>query len=487
MTSPAEAEKGKTEAQVTELASRVPGGRDDNELLRKQSALLEKTQAQMERIRHQGEKIHHQDEKLKAQGKRVETQSERIRELQEKHQGLKEKFEEQSITLEMLKLTASGRDENAGASAKKIRLKRRNSIILRLLLGVILPTLCGIGYFGFIASDRFESTALFNIQAVDARHSSSMDSLFGVLPGASPTGRDTLTVRDFILSREVLRRLQDDHHFISHFQNRRNDIISRLSQDATLEDAFEYYKDIVRLNYDTTSGVLTLTVTAYSAKAAQEFSQAILDYSEEAVNKLSDRSRQDQTIFAEKELTIAEARLGKARAHVLKLQAERGEFSPQSSATEALSVRQHLEVTLANARTELMGARAYMADSAPQVIVLQQKVNALSAQIKNESRRLVDPTEEGGINTSMAEFEVATFEKEIAQASYHSAIASLELARQEAARQHRYLVRVAKPSLPDESTKPNRYLGVLTVFLGSILLLGIGSLLNAAIREHAKF
>jgi len=458
---------------------------EKSELVSSSPAVDEKHRKILEENERQRERLQQQDQRIKEQGRKSHEQRDKLAELKERNRDLKEKFEEQRVTLEMMKLSASSNDE-AGEIARKIRKARKRALLLRFFLGVVLPTLLGVAYYGFLASDRFESTALFNIQAVDNRQSASMDSLFGVLPGASATGRDTLTVRDFILSREVLERLNNDHGFVAHYKNPAHDIISRMNADATMEDAFDYYQDVVRLDYDSISGVLTLTVTAYTAEAAQKFSEAILHYSEDAVNKLSERSRDDQTIFARKEVKLSEDRLENARKEVLKLQAERGEFSPESSASEALSVRHNLEVTLANSRAELMGARAYMSETAPQVIALQQKVNALAAQIKQESRRLVAPNEADGLNASMAEFESAIFEKELAQAGYQSAVASLEIARQDAARQHRYLVRIARPSLADESTTPNRPLGMFTVFIASILLLGIGTLLNASIREHAK-
>ena len=45
---------------------------------------------------------------------------------------------------------------------------------------------------------------------------------------------------------------------------------------------------------------------------------------------------------------------------------------------------------------------------------------------------------------------------------------------------------IAEPSEPDESTYPRRAMAVLTVFLVSLVIMGIGTLLVAAVREHAR-
>ena len=103
-----------------------------------------------------------------------------------------------------------------------------------------------------------------------------------------------------------------------------------------------------------------------------------------------------------------------------------------------------------------------------------------------ESRRLVNPKGDKGLSNSMAHFDAAMVEKEFAQSAYQSALTSLEMARSEASRQHRYLATIAKPSVPNAETHPKRVRGVVTVVLLSAMLLGIVMLLVEAVREHAR-
>jgi capsular polysaccharide transport system permease protein len=93
---------------------------------------------------------------------------------------------------------------------------------------------------------------------------------------------------------------------------------------------------------------------------------------------------------------------------------------------------------------------------------------------------------EKGLNASFVLFEKAAVEKEFATRAYQSALTTLELARTDAARQHRYLATIAEPSLADEARFPRRYLGTLTVFLACFLAFSIGSLLVATVKEHAR-
>ena len=66
-----------------------------------------------------------------------------------------------------------------------------------------------------------------------------------------------------------------------------------------------------------------------------------------------------------------------------------------------------------------------------------------------------------------------------------TALADLEPARSDALRKELYLERLAQPSLPDKAMEPRRIRSVFTVFLIGMIAWGVGSLVIAAVREHA--
>ncbi|MBN1607769.1 MAG: hypothetical protein JW940_14120 [Polyangiaceae bacterium] len=369
---------------------------------------------------------------------------------------------------------------------RELRRQRGRRLVVRLLLCVVLPTVLGAIYYGFIASPQYESTTLFTINSAEQQQSVAfMTSMLGALSG-SPATHDTLAARDYVLSRDMLKLLDAKYHLIAHYKDRSRDWWSRLAADGSFEDAYEYYQKMVSAEHDSTTGSLTLRVRAFGAKEAHELAVSMLDLAEAQINELTDRERKDQIRFAEGQVTTMEGRLAKARQALLALQQRHGEMSPQHTAEAALGIRTAIQGEIARARAELAQARAFMNPTAPQVISLTERVKALEAQAAQQNARLVNPKRNSGIAESIGEFEAAAMEKEFAQKAYESARATLELARADALRQHRYLVRISQPSLPDESTFPRRGLGVLTIGLASFLLWGIGLLLVAAVREHAQ-
>jgi capsular polysaccharide transport system permease protein len=370
------------------------------------------------------------------------------------------------------------------AVARELRKERGKKLLKRLGVFVLLPTLVSAAYYGFVASPQYESFAMFTIHSAELRTSGGIESLLSVATGGG--GRDVLAVRDYVLSRDMLAKLDKEHGFTAHYRSPSVDFWSRLGSDTSFEDAYQYFDSKVHADFDTTSGTLTLRVRAFSADKSIELAKAVLASSEEMVNKLSERERRDRTQFAEVEVKKMEARLATARKELLALQQKHGDFNPLATASASMSLRTQLEGELAKARAEVMQLTAYMNADAPQVLAAQERVKSMSALVAQESKRLVDPKRDSGISSSFGDFEAAMVEKEFAQRAYEAALAALELSRSDAARQHRYLATIAAPSRPDEATYPRPVRGVLTVFVVSFLLMGILTLMGAAIREHAK-
>ncbi len=97
----------------------------------------------------------------------------------------------------------------------------------------------------------------------------------------------------------------------------------------------------------------------------------------------------------------------------------------------------------------------------------------------------LQPTEAsgGGMNESKLR---ADLELEYAEKSFQSSITMIGDLQAVEIRRPQHLVTLAKPSLPDYSTYPRRLASVLTVLTFSFLIMGIGTMTWAAIREHAR-
>ena len=84
----------------------------------------------------------------------------------------------------------------------------------------------------------------------------------------------------------------------------------------------------------------------------------------------------------------------------------------------------------------------------------------------------------------MANYEALEIEKNFAQQAYQSALSSLEQARAEADRQHRYLAVFTRPAYPQDAMYPNRAINILLLIAIVFSAWGIGTLIIYSVRDH---
>ena len=352
---------------------------------------------------------------------------------------------------------------------------------------VVLPTLIASIYYGLIASDIYVSEAEYAVRSSsEAPASGIIDSIFGSSSSSSSTA-DSNIVKDYILSRDMMDALDKELDLKKHYQSKDIDYFSRLEQDATQEDFYEYYLDMIDITLDTNASIATLRVRSFSPQYAQKVAALIINKSEELVNKLSDRITNDTLRFAKNEVANAEEKVRKTSGAMSQFRSKTKSIDPEQETTGVLRIVTNLEAQLAKARADLLQAESYMKPDSIQVSDLRSKVTALEKQISRERLRLA-----GGngkiedMNTLIYNYAPLDLNQKLAEKEYTSALTSLELARVDAQRKQHYLITFITPKIPDESTEPERFTQTLTVFFAALLIYAIGGLIWAAIKDHMR-
>ena len=354
--------------------------------------------------------------------------------------------------------------------------------IRAFLLAVGLPTLVGMIYFGLIASDVFVSETRFAIRASDDNMASGLLSSLVGPQGSGVSGGDSYIVRDYILSRDMLRLLEASLSLRAHYSGRGVDAISRLGMDVSEERFLAYFRKMVDVAVD--GDITTLKVRAFDAKNARNLAQEILENSEELVNQLSERITADTLRFSKKELDSVELKVKEASSRVTAFRKERQSIDPGEETAAVLGIVTELESVLAGERAQLVQAQTFMRADSSKVTNLKARVSALEAQVKRERLRLA--SESGTDLTRLIErYQPLVLDQKLAEQRYTSALTSLEVARAEVQRKQRYLIAFVAPELPEEAIEPDRPLKILTVFFGATLLYGVGALIVFAIKDHA--
>lgn len=350
------------------------------------------------------------------------------------------------------------------------------------LIFIVLPVFLLVIYFGFWSTDMYISEARFSLRSPEGSNSVEWLALFGQSSGS--TGADAQVVQSYIESSAMLSELNRELDLKSHYQWSKADFLSRLKNDPTVEEFNKYFQKQVSVHFEQLSGILTLRVRGFTPEFAQAVCRAILQKSEILVNQLRERAVEDSLVLTRKEVTLAEQRLAGARQDLRRFRQQHNLLDPIAQAGSVQGLVAELEGAAAKVRAELAEARSYMQEDSSRVISLKARIQALEEQIRLERVRLTGE-DQATVSSLAAEYEQLSLEHEFAQKQLLSAMSSLEAARIRAESQSRYLVAFVSPTLPEEALWPRRLYSVGVGFAVILLVYGLGSLIVAAVREHA--
>ena len=136
-------------------------------------------------------------------------------------------------------------------------------------------------YWGFLASDRYVSEAHIVVPRIDVGGAPSLD-LGSYLTGATGGGRsDQLLLRSYLLSVDMVNRLDKALDLRAHYSDRRRDILSRMwAPDISREWFYRHVLSRVSVEYDDYSGVLVVRAQAYDPQTAHAIVTMLLEEGE---------------------------------------------------------------------------------------------------------------------------------------------------------------------------------------------------------------
>ena len=374
---------------------------------------------------------------------------------------------------------------SASTAPGRIR-SRFSPAIKAVLAAVLLPTLLSLLYFGLWASPMYIAEARFAVRG--AENSGAAGGLAALLlPSGASVGADAHIVAEYIQSPDIMEAIDGELHIFRHFSSREYDLISRLAADATRDERLSYWNWAVKPSFDPETGVIALSVRAYDPATAQKLAEAVLTKSEALVNAMSRRAQDDAIALAMSEVKTAEQRVSAAQDAMRAFRDRSGMLDPASTAGGLQGIVSQLEGEAVKVRAEIAEASTYMSKDAPALVGLRARLAAVEKQLASEKLRLAGEARPDSLTSVAGEYEDLQTESEFARQQLVSAMTSLETARVKAEAKSRYVVAFQIPVLPDESLYPRPFLFTAYVFVGALALVGLCSLIIAAVREHAGF
>ncbi|MBP0443195.1 capsule biosynthesis protein [Roseomonas sp. SSH11] len=384
-------------------------------------------------------------------------------------------------------------DPAAPGSGVSVPAQRRPSKLARslrkwrgFLLVVVLPTALAAAYYYGIAAGQYSSETRFLVRGASGSASAANSALGSALSGAGfkPVQEEAMAVRDFLTSQDAVRELRRSINLVDVWRREEADLPAMLwESEPTIEQLTRYYRRMVTAEYDSESSAVTVQVRSFRAEDSKTIADGLLRIAENLVNRLSERQRADTLGTAREEVAIAERRVIAAREAVISFRQEQRAIDPTSETAANVGAVTAMEGALAQARAELREKLAFMRSDNPQIGLVRNRISALENQIANERQRLTNG--EQSVPQTLAGYERLLLEREFADRQFASAVASLEAARVNVARQQLYLAPITEPHVAESAQFPKAGFAVGSVFAVLLVIYGIGSLIFAGFREHA--
>lgn len=279
---------------------------------------------------------------------------------------------------------------------------------------------------------------------------------------------DGYAVRDFIQSRDAMRRLQEKIDLSK---------MLRVAANANDDALYNAYTAAVSVRYNMIEQILVLVVHAYDPGDTVTISKALLQIADEFVNSLNTRVLQDAMKVAERDLSAAQTRAALARARVTEWRHANANVDPTAEASLLMNLVAQSESQLAAVQSDLALIEASHAHAHPRRRALEIQLANLKRKIAETRRRL------GGNDARDAANKIAAFEKlkaeqDFADSAVLFARQSVDQARVTMMRQQRYVSMIsaplasAAPSANDKFTLIGEALiaGAALSFISSVLL-----------------
>ncbi|KON64232.1 chain length determinant protein [Komagataeibacter europaeus] len=350
---------------------------------------------------------------------------------------------------------------------------------------VVTPTFLTALYLVFIATPQYISEAHFVVRGHSSQSGISLSNILQSSGGGGgATSENTYVVQDYMQSRDAAELLIKQNQLLDVYSRPEADFLARyplFGFGKNFEHFYKYYQGHVLVEQDSETNISILTVRTFRAEDSQKIARALLDAGENLVNEINRRQRENLIRATSQEVLAAEARLREINRKLADYRNSVALIDPMRQSMPMVSYVTSLQNMLTSTNMQL-GQLQASAPNSPLIAAYQRQAAILSDQIKKSSGQITGSGE--SLVPKITGYEDLMVQNDIQQRVLGSAVASLEVAKQQANQQMIYVDEVAQPNAADWPEYPRNILVLCIVFLSCLGLYIMGRLLIASARER---
>lgn len=369
------------------------------------------------------------------------------------------------------------------AGAAKLRLRHR-VVLLSFLALVVLPVIIGTWYLYTRAQDQYASYVAFTIRSENTIQASELLGGLSAFGGGGSEDADILY--EYIQSRElveIIDRELDLRKIYSEFEV--EDPLFSFDSSGTIEDLTKYWSKMVKIFYDSSTGLIELRVHAFDAETAKAIAERIFEDSSALINNLNATAREDATKYARQGLDEAVERLKASREAITTFRSRNQVVDPSAEIGAQAGIVTALQAQLSDALISYDVLSESAGPSDPRLAQIELRINVIRERIEEERLKyVVRDSDESNFSSLVGEYERLAVDREFAEQSYLVSLAAYDLARKEAQRKSKYLAAYIKPTLAERAQYPQRalLLGLIGIFM--LFVWAISVLIYYAIKDR---
>ncbi len=389
--------------------------------------------------------------------------------------------------------------------APDVRRRRGFGLIGWSFIGlVLLPVLASGVYLFFIARDQYTTDTSFAVRHAESLSSSDLsaggehgDAEAGEASSSSSGGGSILTgslnlggqdaeiVANYIRSRAIIDDISRTLDIRAIYSRPEADFWARLPARASAEELTTYWNKMVSVYIQTSSGIVTVSVSAFRRDDSLALASAVLKASETLVNRISDKIRADAMRTAENEVRNGEAQVKTTLARLVDFRNAKQLINPVKSSEAVSKLLQQLLIDKIDAESKLFVAEKTLSANAPGIGGLRAKLESINAHIGEQKDLMAGGKEiSKNLAATLSEFEQLELQKQFAERMYGFARDGVERARVLAERQQIYLAAFAPPAMPQDFSFPLRWTDFSLISLAVLMTWVCLVTITASIKDH---
>ena len=365
---------------------------------------------------------------------------------------------------------------------------------------VVLPILAAGVYFFAIARDQYTAEASFAVRQAESVSTSDLSGGGSAGGGASSQpvtagsimagtanlgGQDAEIVANYIHSRAIIDALSQSIDIRAIYRRPEADFWARLPDSASEEELTSYWNKMVSVYIQASSGIVTVSVTAFRRDDALILANGVLRASEQLVNALSAKIRADAMRTAENEVRLGEGQVRFALTQLMDFRNAKHLIDPVESSQANSKLLQQLLIDKIDAESQLFIAQKTTGVDAPGLNSLKAKLDSINMHVTELKDQMAGNKEVStNLAATISQFEQLELKKQFAERMYGFARDGVERARIASERQQIYLATFVPPTLPQDYSYPLRWTDFLLIALAAIMLWICCVTITASIKDH---